>query len=453
MVGGGVGGAPRAGGAVGGGGVAPAPRGVASRRRGGRNIGLGDVRGRPGLGRPKLRRGQPGRRGALGRREWLGRRLGLGRRGRALGRRRRLARRRLSGWRLGRRDRLAGRLPGRDLGRRHRNGPRRRRRAGARARRRGVGQRLLHLGRRREAVVGVLGHCPLRQLVEVGGQLGPALAGRGHRRAHVRVHLRDVVVALEGRGAGQSLEEHAAERVDVGAPVAAIALDSLGGEVVDRADDRTGVGQPGRRGGMPGDAEVGQIGVLALLRRVDQHVRRLDVAVDQFSAMRRRERRRNLPHEPARALGLQAALAAVDQGAQVRSLDVAHDQVEHALALTRLVDGDHVGVLDRRGDARLALEALAEGHVPGELWSDRLERHLAVERELGGAVDDSHPAPADDRLDPATRDERACWKLGHRGTFSRFGAETLAWASPSDPRWLSRTGVRSASPPPSTARR
>ena len=48
---------------------------------------------------------------------------------------------------------------------------------------------------------------------------------------------------------------------------------------------------------------------------------------------------------------------------------------------------------------RLAQEALAEGVVAGELGCDELERDGTIERELGRAVDDTHPTPADDVLD------------------------------------------------------
>ena len=54
------------------------------------------------------------------------------------------------------------------------------------------------------------------------------------------------------------------------------------------------------------------------------------------------------------------------------------DEVQPAVVLARLVDRDDVRVLDRRGQLRLALEALAEVRVGGELGGDQLQRDGAV---------------------------------------------------------------------------
>ena len=40
-------------------------------------------------------------------------------------------------------------------------------------------------------------------------------------------------------------------------------------------------------------------------------------------------------------------------------------------------------------------EALAERDVVGEMWREQLQRDVAVEREVVGAVDDTHPAAAE----------------------------------------------------------
>ena len=57
-------------------------------------------------------------------------------------------------------------------------------------------------------------------------------------------------------------------------------------------------------------------------------------------------------------------------------------------------------MLQRGGHPRLAQEALPERHVLGQLRREQLQRDVAVEREIVGAVDDAHPAAADQRLDP-----------------------------------------------------
>ena len=57
-------------------------------------------------------------------------------------------------------------------------------------------------------------------------------------------------------------------------------------------------------------------------------------------------------------------------------------------------------MLERRGHPRLGQEPLAERDVFGEVRREQLQRDVAVEREIVGAVDDAHPAAAEERLQP-----------------------------------------------------
>ena len=84
--------------------------------------------------------------------------------------------------------------------------------------------------------------------------------------------------------------------------------------------------------------------------------------------------------------GLERPLAH-DGGEQVGAVDEAHGDVELAVDLPRLVDRDHVRVVDRGGEHRLALEALAELAVAREVVGDQLQRDGPRERDLGRAVD------------------------------------------------------------------
>ena len=81
-------------------------------------------------------------------------------------------------------------------------------------------------------------------------------------------------------------------------------------------------------------------------------------------------------------------------------VDVAHRDVQLARDLAGVVDRDDVRVVDRGGQPGLAQEALAEALVLRELGREDLQRDRPFEREVVGAVDDPHPAPADQRLDP-----------------------------------------------------
>jgi hypothetical protein len=99
--------------------------------------------------------------------------------------------------------------------------------------------------------------------------------------------------------------------------------------------------------------------------------------------------------------------------ASVGPLDVAHRHVQEAVLLARVVDGDHVRVLDRRRGAEFAPEALAELRVLGELGRDHLQRHLALERDVRRAVDDAHPAAAADAADYVVGEGAAGLEVRH----------------------------------------
>src|ERR671934_55536 len=99
------------------------------------------------------------------------------------------------------------------------------------------------------------------------------------------------------------------------------------------------------------------------------------------------------------ALRLQAPFA-LEEAPEIDALDVAHGDEEDAARLVGVVDGDDVGVVEGGGDARLAQEALAEALVLGQLGGEQLERHLASEAQVLGAVDDAHAAAPEQGLDP-----------------------------------------------------
>ena len=119
------------------------------------------------------------------------------------------------------------------------------------------------------------------------------------------------------------------------------------------------------------------------------------------------ERLGDLGEELDCAPGLERAVLGHDACARSVALDVAHGEEEQAVLISRLVDGDDVGVIERGGDPRLAQEALAEALVLGELGGDHLERDLASEPLLLGAVDRAHPPSADEGLDPVAGDRRS----------------------------------------------
>ena len=115
---------------------------------------------------------------------------------------------------------------------------------------------------------------------------------------------------LQRRGPGQQLVEQDAQRVDVGAgvDVERAVLGLLGAHVFERADDRAVLGEQGPLG-QPlvdrlGDAEVDHLGHrLAVVER-DQHVRRLDVAVDDPLLVRVLDRLADRDESSSRSRGV-----------------------------------------------------------------------------------------------------------------------------------------------------
>ncbi len=80
-----------------------------------------------------------------------------------------------------------------------------------------------------------------------------------------------------------------------------------------------------------------------------------------------------------------------EEGAQRAPLDDRHDEEERALVVAEVVDGDDRRVVEPRDELRLALEALASGGAD-ELRRHQLDRHVARQHGVAGAVDDAHAA-------------------------------------------------------------
>jgi hypothetical protein len=215
-----------------------------------------------------------------------------------------------------------------------------------------------------------------------------------------------VAVTVEGERPGQALEQHAAQRVDVGGGTDRLAGDLLGGDVVDRADELARGRQPRLGRGPLGEPEVGQVHVVQVVAvgvDHDQDVARLDVPVDQAPAVGDVQRPADLPEDRQRLPGVEAALLG-QHALEVGPVDVAHGDVEHALGVAGLVDRQHVGMVDGGGELRLADEPLPEPLVLGQLGRDDLERDPPAEAEVLGPVHHGHPAPPDERLNAVAGD-------------------------------------------------
>ena len=103
----------------------------------------------------------------------------------------------------------------------------------------------------RVALVRLLGQGTGDDVVELLRQLGLPVHEARRRYGEMSMDHRKLVLSLERRRPGEGLVQHAAERVDIRAPVNRTALDLLGSDVIDRADDRALAGQAHCGGGMP----------------------------------------------------------------------------------------------------------------------------------------------------------------------------------------------------------
>ena len=161
------------------------------------------------------------------------------------------------------------------------------------------------------------------------------------------------------------------------------------------------VADSGLLGDPPREAEVRQVDVVGAVgagARVEQHVGGLHVAMHKTARVGRIQGARHLRDDADRVRRVQTA--ALQALLEVTPLDVAHGDEEDVLGRPGLVDRDDVRMVDRRGQLRLAQEAVTERLVLGEARSQQLERDLPLEPQILGQVDDAHAAQAQQRLDP-----------------------------------------------------
>ena len=87
-----------------------------------------------------------------------------------------------------------------------------------------------------------------------------------------------------------------------------------------------------------------------------------------------------------------------EQLAQRLALDELHRHVAQRVGAADVVDRDDVGVIEGRGGARLLFEAVQSSAVsPPRDGGQDLERDLAVQTQVEGAVDLAHASDAEDR--------------------------------------------------------
>ena len=220
-----------------------------------------------------------------------------------------------------------------------------------------------------------------------------ALAERGgarRRGREARERDRRGAVAGERPLPGERLEQDDAQGVDVRGDRRGLATRLLRAEVVDRPHRRARERQL-RLVERACDPEVRDLDPPVAAH---EDVRGLDVAVDDAADVRGLEGLRGLCRHAGGLARGERSVAAEDRR-QVLALDDLHDQVRPGFALAEVEHGHDVGVVERCGSACLVAESGEEVGVLAELRSQQLDRHVAIELRIAGAVDGGHPALAE----------------------------------------------------------
>ena len=153
------------------------------------------------------------------------------------------------------------------------------------------GEGVAELERRREAVLGRRLQRLGQRLLDRRGDVGAQLPDGDRLAAQPRDHHFLRVAALEGELAGEHLERHDAERVDVAARIERLAADLLGTHELGRAEDDTRRGELGDRGigaALLGETEVHDdraLGAAAVVRH-EHDVLGLQVPVNDLQIVR-----------------------------------------------------------------------------------------------------------------------------------------------------------------------
>ena len=222
--------------------------------------------------------------------------------------------------------------------------------------------------------------------------------------------------AGEGRLSGEHFVEHAAEAVQVAAPVEVLAPHGLLRTHVRRCADRdAGLRQPlpGGRRDRPGNPEIGHHSV----PRLEQDVLRLDVAVHHVVTVGKGERVGDFARD-LQCLVERQLLLPVEPVAQRFALDEGHDEVDEAVGLARIVQRQDVGMMQPGGDVDLEQKPLRP-HRRRQLGTQHLHRHVAMVLQVLGEVDRGHAAGAALALEAIAAPQRPRHAL--EGLVSVFG--------------------------------
>ena len=295
---------------------------------------------------------------------------------------------------------------------------RRVRRISWRSRRGRVLERDAHVGDVPPAPLGIFLQAPAQHLANVRRRVGGKRApiGRSFEDGDNRVGNR---VAREGRATGDHLEEHAAERPDVGALVDRVAAGLLGAHVRGRSDDPV-VSNVARKHGWQMRQVASAVRVarghrqpeiehfdLAACREFE--IGRLQIAMDDALAVCGVEGIGNLPGDRQRFIEGQASVgdascAARELVGQRRPLDQLHDNRRRASGVLEAVNRGDVRMIQRCEQSRLAGKSRQPIRIAREGRWQYLDRDVPPELGVACAIHLPHAARSE-RTDNLERTE------------------------------------------------
>ena len=233
---------------------------------------------------------------------------------------------------------------------------------------------------------------PKHDIVESRGDGGVQILRRRRRLGKVHQRRSHRGVADEGHGAGEHLVEGDAGGVDIAFLRHGQALGLFGGYIVYGTDHIfTGEGH-GAGGDLPGDAEVGQLGLAPV---GDDHVLGLHIPVDDPVGVGVGKGVQDLAADTDGLLHRQMAPGALlDQLLQGLALHVLQDDVGHTVVVPHAEGADDV--LMGQGQARFGfpLEAAQELPIVQVFLLQHLHGHDLAGGHVDGPIDVGHAAAA-----------------------------------------------------------
>ena len=213
-------------------------------------------------------------------------------------------------------------------------------------------------------------------------------------------------VSTERQFTGGHVIEHHPERKQIRARVHFLASSLFGRHVRHRSQQRARRAQQFfRERGLRGDADCfrdravlrrqlcqAEIQDLHLAVLRDQYVFRLQVAMHHAFGVRRVQRVGDLDAEFDDLLDFQRL--SMDSLPQVRPFQPLHHDERLVLEFDDVVDRADVRVIQRRGGARLSIQAFQGKRVAGKFRGQEFKRHNAPQPRVFSLIDNTHPALA-----------------------------------------------------------